>query len=166
MGKESSMWLRKSCIVSQHHTHHFFFTAFCRVGEGETENSCHHQDCGKHPICELIWGGDRPFVCSWYYCGKRFTRSDELQVKLIFSMTINSKLISFNAATSTNTHWREALSMSGMWQTLHAKWSLIETHKNAFKTARGKSKMKKSYCGYIVILFPFIVFSMGKQKPR
>lgn len=23
--------------------------------------------------------GERPFVCSWAYCGKRFTRSDELQ---------------------------------------------------------------------------------------
>lgn len=23
--------------------------------------------------------GERPFVCSWMYCGKRFTRSDELQ---------------------------------------------------------------------------------------
>jgi Zinc finger, C2H2 type len=23
--------------------------------------------------------GDRPFVCNWLYCGKKFTRSDELQ---------------------------------------------------------------------------------------
>lgn len=23
--------------------------------------------------------GERPFVCSWLYCGKRFSRSDELQ---------------------------------------------------------------------------------------
>uniref|UniRef100_A0A1A8MWR2 Sp6 transcription factor n=1 Tax=Nothobranchius pienaari TaxID=704102 RepID=A0A1A8MWR2_9TELE len=23
--------------------------------------------------------GDRPFVCNWLFCGKRFTRSDELQ---------------------------------------------------------------------------------------
>lgn len=23
--------------------------------------------------------GERPFVCQWVYCGKRFTRSDELQ---------------------------------------------------------------------------------------
>ena len=23
--------------------------------------------------------GDRPFTCNWIYCGKKFTRSDELQ---------------------------------------------------------------------------------------
>ncbi|KFP64164.1 Transcription factor Sp2, partial [Cariama cristata] len=23
--------------------------------------------------------GERPFVCNWVFCGKRFTRSDELQ---------------------------------------------------------------------------------------
>jgi uncharacterized Zn-finger protein len=23
--------------------------------------------------------GERPFMCSWLFCGKRFTRSDELQ---------------------------------------------------------------------------------------
>lgn len=23
--------------------------------------------------------GDRPFMCNWVYCGKKFTRSDELQ---------------------------------------------------------------------------------------
>lgn len=23
--------------------------------------------------------GERPFVCNWEFCGKRFTRSDELQ---------------------------------------------------------------------------------------
>jgi uncharacterized Zn-finger protein len=23
--------------------------------------------------------GERPFVCNWLFCGKRFTRSDELQ---------------------------------------------------------------------------------------
>lgn len=23
--------------------------------------------------------GDRPFMCNWIYCGKKFTRSDELQ---------------------------------------------------------------------------------------
>uniref|UniRef100_A0A8C6Q856 Transcription factor Sp8 n=1 Tax=Nothobranchius furzeri TaxID=105023 RepID=A0A8C6Q856_NOTFU len=29
---------------------------------------------GFHP-----WKGKRPFVCNWLSCGKRFTRSDELQ---------------------------------------------------------------------------------------
>ena len=30
--------------------------------------------------CLLRWHtGERPFVCSWLFCGKRFTRSDELQ---------------------------------------------------------------------------------------
>lgn len=23
--------------------------------------------------------GERPFVCNWFFCGKRFTRSGELQ---------------------------------------------------------------------------------------
>ncbi|KFZ64860.1 Transcription factor Sp7, partial [Antrostomus carolinensis] len=23
--------------------------------------------------------GERPFVCNWLFCGKRFTRSDELE---------------------------------------------------------------------------------------
>ena len=23
--------------------------------------------------------GERPFICNWLFCGKRFTRSDELQ---------------------------------------------------------------------------------------
>ena len=31
-------------------------------------------------ICVRRWhAGERPFVCSWLFCGKRFTRSDELQ---------------------------------------------------------------------------------------
>ena len=32
------------------------------------------------PVCVLRWhNGERPFVCNWIFCGKRFTRSDELQ---------------------------------------------------------------------------------------
>uniref|UniRef100_A0A3Q2XD74 C2H2-type domain-containing protein n=1 Tax=Hippocampus comes TaxID=109280 RepID=A0A3Q2XD74_HIPCM len=30
-------------------------------------------------ILEEWHSGDRPFVCNWLFCGKRFTRSDELQ---------------------------------------------------------------------------------------
>jgi len=35
-------------------------------------------------LCNVIVGdswhnGDRPFTCNWIYCGKKFTRSDELQ---------------------------------------------------------------------------------------
>ncbi|KAH3747769.1 hypothetical protein DPMN_182199 [Dreissena polymorpha] len=26
-----------------------------------------------------MFSGERPFVCNWLFCGKRFTRSDELQ---------------------------------------------------------------------------------------
>lgn len=26
-----------------------------------------------------MYAGERPFVCSWLFCNKRFTRSDELQ---------------------------------------------------------------------------------------
>lgn len=36
----------------------------------------------KHLTCEHIFavlGGERPFICNWMFCGKRFTRSDELQ---------------------------------------------------------------------------------------
>ena len=34
-------------------------------------------DCYKF---ERRWhSGERPFVCNWLFCGKRFTRSDELQ---------------------------------------------------------------------------------------
>uniref|UniRef100_A0A672KNT7 Transcription factor Sp8 n=1 Tax=Sinocyclocheilus grahami TaxID=75366 RepID=A0A672KNT7_SINGR len=27
----------------------------------------------------MLSTGERPFVCNWLFCGKRFTRSDELQ---------------------------------------------------------------------------------------
>jgi uncharacterized Zn-finger protein len=27
----------------------------------------------------FIFKGERPFLCNYMYCGKRFTRSDELQ---------------------------------------------------------------------------------------
>jgi hypothetical protein len=64
---------------------------FFWVGENKRKiHICHHQGCGKvygktsHLRAHLRWhSGDRPFVCSWYYCGKRFTRSDELQVNVL-----------------------------------------------------------------------------------
>ncbi|XP_038862712.1 transcription factor Sp3-like isoform X2 [Salvelinus namaycush] len=46
------------------------------------QHICHIPGCGKvyGKTSHLRWhSGERPFVCSWMYCGKRFTRSDELQ---------------------------------------------------------------------------------------
>lgn len=34
----------------------------------------------EHVVIDFRWhAGERPFVCNWLFCGKRFTRSDELQ---------------------------------------------------------------------------------------
>ena len=41
---------------------------------------CHHQRFIRmSSLFYSIITGERPFVCNWLFCGKRFTRSDELQ---------------------------------------------------------------------------------------
>ena len=66
----------------------------CKDGDrgGEMKKKmhiCHIPGCNKiygktsHLRAHLRWhSGDKPFVCSWINCNKRFTRSDELQVRI------------------------------------------------------------------------------------
>lgn len=65
----------------------------CKEGDRGGENKkkvhiCHIPGCNKmygktsHLRAHLRWhSGERPFICSWLFCNKRFTRSDELQVR-------------------------------------------------------------------------------------
>ncbi|KAJ8894752.1 hypothetical protein PR048_000059 [Dryococelus australis] len=59
----------------------------CRNVDRKKQHVCHVAGCSKvygktsHLRAHLRWhSGDRPFICNWLFCGKRFTRSDELQV--------------------------------------------------------------------------------------
>ena len=72
---------------------HHSFSPFSKVINPDSDKKrvhiCHIPGCNKmygktsHLRAHLRWhSGERPFVCSWVYCGKRFTRSDELQVRM------------------------------------------------------------------------------------
>lgn len=73
----------------------------CKEGDRGGDNKkkvhiCHIPGCNKmygktsHLRAHLRWhSGERPFICSWLFCNKRFTRSDELQVCFILLDFIN-----------------------------------------------------------------------------
>ena len=66
----------------------------CKDGDrgGEMKKKmhiCHIPGCNKlyrktsHLRAHLRWhSDDKPFVCAWNNCNKKFTRSDELQVRI------------------------------------------------------------------------------------
>lgn len=45
--------------------------------KSENTNAC--ANMARLGMPSPLHTGERPFVCSWLFCGKRFTRSDELQ---------------------------------------------------------------------------------------